>query len=205
MITVIAGVNGAGKSTVFGANLRDRGGEYYNPDEITRELMTGDPTLSQSDANSQAWTKGYRQLVNAINLDTDYTLETTLGGNTITQCLLDAMQRGVQVQIFYCGLTSPELHIERVRERVALGGHDIPEEKIRDRFVRSAYNVMRLIPGCHQLVVLDNSETGPEGRPAVKRLFSVKSGKVTVHVGDMPEWARPLAATALTHFSPASR
>ena len=71
MITVIAGVNGAGKSSIAGASIRKKGGEYFNPDEVARDLMAEDSTLSQYDANAKAWTMGYEQLVKAITLDQD--------------------------------------------------------------------------------------------------------------------------------------
>ena len=108
MITVIAGVNGAGKSSIAGAKIREAGGEYFNPDEIARYLRDQDPELSQYEANAQAWNIGYDNIVNAISHDKDYTFETTLGGNSITQALRNAMENGVQVRIFYCGLFSAE-------------------------------------------------------------------------------------------------
>ena len=113
MITVIAGVNGAGKSSVAGASIRLAGGEYFNPDEVARQLKSEDTSLSLYDANSKAWKIGYDQLVYAIKQNIDYIYETTLGGNSITRRLLEAIESGVQVRIFYVGLSSPELHIER--------------------------------------------------------------------------------------------
>lgn len=200
MITVIAGVNGAGKSSIAGASIRKKGGEYFNPDEVARDLMAEDSTLSQYDANAKAWTMGYEQLVKAITLDQDYTFETTLGGNTITQCLLEAIQNGTQVRIFYCGLSSPEMHIERVAYRVSQGGHDIPEDKIRERFTRSIHNMMQLLPHCDQVAVYDNSAPLCNGIPGIKKLFRVKAGKIQIFEIDMPDWAKPLAATGLKHF-----
>jgi len=197
---VIAGVNGAGKSSIAGAKLREAGGEYFNPDEIARQLRVQDPKLSQYDANAQAWQLGYDNLVNAITLDKDYTFETTLGGNSITQLLRDAMKKGTQVRIFYCGLLSAELHIERVRYRVSKGGHNIPEEKIRERYTSSIYNMMTLLPGCYQVVVFDNSAPLNNDKPAIKKLFSVHAGEIKIVEQDLPEWAKPLAATGIKHF-----
>lgn len=204
MITVIAGVNGAGKSSTAGARIREAGGEYFNPDEIARSLLTDNPSLTQDQANAQAWQVGYDYLVEAITHNKDYIFETTLGGNSISQLLSDAMKSGVQVRIFYCGLSSAELHIERVHNRVLNGGHDIPEDKIRERYISSIHNMMRLLPGCHQVEVIDNSTPFINGKPAIKKLFSVQAGKIKIFEQDMPAWARPLAATGLKSFYPGS-
>ena len=53
-ITVLAGVNGAGKSSVAGAYIRQKGGDYYNPDEFTRSLLAQNPGLAPAEANSLA-------------------------------------------------------------------------------------------------------------------------------------------------------
>ena len=200
MITVIAGVNGAGKSSVAGASIRLAGGEYFNPDEVARQLKSEDTSLSLYDANSKAWKIGYDQLVYAIKQNIDYIYETTLGGNSITRRLLEAIESGVQVRIFYVGLSSPELHIERVKYRVSRGGHDIPEEKIRERYVSSIHNMMNLLPGCEQVVVYDNSTPMNENQPELKKLFTVNAGRITIVEQTMPLWAKPLAATGLKYF-----
>ena len=57
-ITVLAGVNGAGKSSVAGAYIRAAGGDYFNPDEFTRSLLRQNPGLDPAEANSLAWTRG---------------------------------------------------------------------------------------------------------------------------------------------------
>jgi len=200
LITVIAGVNGAGKSSIAGARIRESGGEYFNPDEIARQLRDENPTLSQQEANARAWKMGYDHLVNAIIQDTDYNFETTLGGNSITQLLRDAMKNSVQIRFYYCGLSSVELHIERVRYRVSRGGHNIPEEKIRQRYTRSIHNMMTLLPGCYQAVVFDNSIPLTNDKPAIKKLFSVEAGKIKILEQDMPTWAKPLATMGLKNF-----
>ncbi|MEO7762074.1 MAG: hypothetical protein ABIS68_09215 [Casimicrobiaceae bacterium] len=82
----------------------------------------------------------------AIDGRLDFAFESTLGGETITAMLLDAARGGVSVHIWLAGLATVEMHIERVRRRVAKGGHDIPAEKIRERFEQSRINLIRLLP-----------------------------------------------------------
>lgn len=139
-IYVIAGVNGAGKSSVAGETFRQSRVEYYNPDEAARRLMTSNPTLTQTEANSAAWHEGVRLLKRAIDERLEFAFETTLGGNTIPRLLGKAAARGIEIYAWYVGLESPELHIARVRSRVARGGHHISEEDIRRRYVHKQTN-----------------------------------------------------------------
>ena len=131
---VIAGVNGAGKSSIAGSIFRALGSNYFNPDEAACRLMAVNPGLGQGDANSAAWRQGVRLLKRAIEERLDFAFETTLGGHTITHILAQAATRGIEIHIWYVGLSSPELHLERVRSRVRRGGHDIPERDIRRRY-----------------------------------------------------------------------
>jgi predicted ABC-type ATPase len=102
----LAGVNGAGKSSIIGATIRDKGGEYYNPDEAAREIMAANPGLSQTEANAAAWEQGRKLLERAIEQGLDFTFETTLGGNTMPRLLGEAAQRGAEVHVVYVGLDS---------------------------------------------------------------------------------------------------
>ena len=199
MITVIGGVNGAGKSSLVGAYLRAKSGEYFNPDEVARNLLRRHPEFSQEAANAEAWRIGYKQLKFAVQHNHDYTIETTLGGNSICKLLHRAIDKGCEVRIFYCGLESPELHVQRVAQRVRRGGHFIPEAKIKERWVSSIHNMLSLIPRLSELAVFDNSfQCDSITRPMPKCLFVVKAHKFTVFpVRDMPDWAKPLAARAM--------
>src|SRR5688572_5180363 len=123
-IHVIAGVNGAGKSSIAGAAFRDFGGEYYNPDEAAARLRHANPGIPVPESNSIAWHQGRRLLERAIAERLDFAFETTLGASTIPRLLAHATSIGIRVHIWYVGLASPELHIARVRARVRAGGHD---------------------------------------------------------------------------------
>src|SRR3990172_4493414 len=156
-IYVIAGVKGAGKSSIGGAAFRNFGGEYYNPDEAARQVIAADPGLDPAEANVAAWRQGVGLLKQAIAERLDYAFETTLGGNTIPRLLAEAAAQGIAIYVWYAGLSSPELHIQRVRSRVRQGGHDIPEEAIHRRFERSRLNLIALLPGLAALRIYDNS------------------------------------------------
>ncbi len=201
-IYVLAGVNGAGKSSIGGAAFRASGTDYYNPDEAARALIVANPGLGQADANGAAWQRGKRLLERAITNRLDFAFETTLGANTIPRLLAQAAGQGIEIRVWYAGLSSPELHIARVRARVRKGGHDIPEADIRRRYLHSRLNLIALLPAIAVLRAYDNSV---EADPASKRapmpvlVLHMERGKI-VGPADLtrtPEWARPIVAAAL--------
>lgn len=201
-IFVLAGTNGSGKSSIGGATIRARGADYYNPDEAARRIREEDPGMSQEDANGRAWSEGRRLLERAIDERLDYAFETTLGGDTITELLERALGEGIEVRVWYAGLSSAELHVARVRARVARGGHDIPDAAIRRRFDRGRLNLIRLLPRLVELRVYDNSdEADPaDGIPPRPRLvLHLKAGKIMNpdSLPSTPDWAKPIVAAAL--------
>jgi len=202
-IYVLAGTNGAGKSSIAGAMLRQQGGEYFNPDEAARRIRSANPGIAQVEANAAAWQEGRRLLERAIAERLDFAFETTLGGNTIAALLAKALVSGIEVRVWYVGLRSPELHIARVRARVAKGGHDIPEATIRDRYDRGRLNLIRLVPRLTELRVYDNSEeadphTGAAPEPML--VLHVVRGRVvgSCDLRLTPEWAKPIVAAAVS-------
>jgi predicted ABC-type ATPase len=201
-IYLIAGVNGAGKSSIAGAMFREAGSDYYNPDEVARALIASNPALNQAEANSAAWRAGVNMLKRAIDERLNFAFETTLGGNTIPRLLTQAASRGIEIYIWYVGLESPELHIERVRSRVRRGGHHIPEEQIRRRYDHSRLNLIELIPRLMGLRVYDNSaEADPVmgQTPEPRLVLHMEQHRVLNRdkLKDTPNWAKPIVAAAL--------
>jgi len=199
-ILVLAGTNGAGKSSIGGEALRRGGANYLNPDEITRQLMAANAGLSEQDANALAWTEGRRRLELAIATRSNFVFETTLGGNTIAKLLHRACDAGMPVRVWYCALASVELHIARVRARVKKGGHDIPAGKIRQRYDDSRENLIDLLPKLAELYVYDNStEVLPGVAPTPALILHLLDRKVdrVAPIETTPEWAKPIVMTAL--------
>lgn len=106
-IAVLAGVNGAGKSSIAGAALRANGGEYFKPDEAPRLYRDTRQEVSQEQANSWAWRMGKERLEVAIAEKLAFNFEATLGGNTISDFLMKAATGGTPVRVFFVGLDSP--------------------------------------------------------------------------------------------------
>jgi predicted ABC-type ATPase len=205
-IYVLAGTNGAGKSSLIGAVIEAQGVEFFNPDAAARLMRDRNPGISQAEANSAAWHQGRRLLERAISERLTYAFETTLGGATMTALLEHALAAGLEVRVWYVGLSSAELHVARVRARVARGGHDIPEADIRRRFDDGRLNLVRLLPRLTELRVYDNSEEADPraGRaPSPVLLLHVVRGKIAgaCALAQIPRWAKPIAAAALKSSS----
>jgi predicted ABC-type ATPase len=201
-IYVLAGTNGAGKSSIAGAMFGSQGGTYFNPDEAAKRILSANPDIAQERANSAAWHQGRRLLERAIAEHLNFAFETTLGGNTIRALLEKAVSAGIEVRVWYVGLVNPELHIARVCERVARGGHDIPENRIRERYHHSRLNLIRLLPILTELLLYDNSqEADPAAGAAPEPMLILHfHGGTVVESCDLaavPEWAKAIVLAAL--------
>jgi predicted ABC-type ATPase len=200
-IYVLAGTNGAGKSSLAGATFLHAGVEYFNPDQAARLIRARNPRATQVAANAAAWAEGKRLLERAIAERLTFAFETTLGGKTMTALLERALTEGLEVRVWYVGLSSPELHLERVRARVAKGGHDIPAAQVRARYDSSRLNLVRLLPRLTELRVFDNSaEADPKAgvAPMPELILWTARGKLveSCPLQRAPGWAKPILAAA---------
>lgn len=202
VLYVLAGVNGAGKSSIGGHLLRRAGLDWFNPDTFARELVAA-TGCDQAGANAAAWHEGMRRLDAAIDHGRHYAFETTLGGRTVPRRILDA-SRSHDVMVWYCGLSSPEQHLARVRARVAAGGHDIPEARIRARWDASRANLVALMPHLARLQVHDNSVDVAPGEPVgdPRLVLEMVAGRCLrpadrASLAAVPDWAKPLVEAAL--------
>ncbi len=198
-LLVLAGVNGAGKSSVAGASLRSQGLDYYNPDEETARLRAAG--IVAGEANANAWQQGRRALEAAIAQRRNFAFETTLGGNTIPALVARACDSH-DVTCWFVGLDSPERHIARVALRVAAGGHDIPADKIRARWDSARRNLMVLLPRLFELRVYDNSHDQPDGAAAANPSLVLhwREGRIVAPAASRlrhtPDWAKAIVEAA---------
>ncbi|HVR28714.1 MAG TPA: zeta toxin family protein [Thermoanaerobaculia bacterium] len=209
-ILVLAGTNGAGKSSIAGAALRLAGGELFDPDAAARRFVARHPHLSPDEASSRAWRLGRRLLTRAIRERLRFAFETTLGGRTMTGLLLEATAAGIPVRIWYVGLASVELHVERVRARVLRGGHAIPDRRIRQRYDASRRNLIHLLPHLEELKLFDNSphrDPLAGEPPEPKMVLHLKSGRVlgACPMAEVPVWAKPIVRAAIRLYGGAGR
>lgn len=155
-IQVFAGPNGSGKSTIT-AGIPVVG-IYINADEIQRQLQC---TALEAAQNAER-TREYC-LANGL----DFTMETVLSTPRNIDLIRRAKEQGYYVIVFFVLTCHPDINVQRVADRVARGGHDVPEEKIRSRYVRSLKNLPQLLDLCDELYVFDNSFSRGAGEPSL--------------------------------------
>lgn len=159
--TVIAGPNGAGKTTFALVYLKEaaRCDNFINADLIAAQLSPDDP--------NKQWMKASRILLNEgrdyVQRRESFAFETTLAGRSYLRMTRELIRAGWEVNLIYLWLPNVDISRERVAERVAHGGHHVPEKFLVRRYPRSISNLLDLYaPMCHSTICYDNSTTTPE-------------------------------------------
>ncbi len=133
-LILIGGCNGAGKTTFSRRLLPELGvHRFLNADEIAKGLSPLDPGLVAFRAGRLLLEEA-RTLLEAR---ASFAIESTLSGKTYLALIRRAQSQGYRFVLHYLSITSASQAVERVRMRVSLGGHHVPEEDVRRRFERS--------------------------------------------------------------------
>lgn len=159
-VILIAGPNGAGKSTLAPYLLRDSFDlpEYVNADAIALGLSGFDPEGAAFEAGRVM----LERLHSLAEQNRSFAFESTLASRSYAHWLTGLKQRGYKVHVLFLWLRSPELALYRVKERARAGGHDVPEDVIRRRYVRGIRNLFHLyLPLSDTWTIFDNSEAAP--------------------------------------------
>ena len=175
---IVAGVNGSGKTTLDNVYPAMRLACRVNPDEICKQ-MGGD--WRDPAANLQAGKAALRLLDEALTCGKPVNQETTLAGHGVVNRIVKAKRNGYRMH--YIGVDSVTIAKERIRRRVATGGHGIPDADGERRYARSLENVKKIALEVDELVFYDNSTVG-----GLKKIARCENGKF-VHCGAvMPQW-----------------
>ena len=148
-LIVVAGPNGCGKSTLTRMSGFS-GLDIIDPDAIGRGMMAGNP--------GQAAREALRRRQAALAEGRTHLVETTLTGSGILRHMTAARRAGYRMVLHYVSVASPDRALDRIRNRVALGGHDVPEEDARRRFVRSHANLPAAIALTDEALLYDNTD-----------------------------------------------
>jgi predicted ABC-type ATPase len=154
-VVIFAGANGAGKSTHAEPILKTIGiSTFVNADYIARGLSG----LNTETVNFEAGRIMLKRLHDLADAKEDFAFESTLSSRTFAFFLKKLKAENYNVTIFYFTLSDARLAYRRVRHRVKLGGHDIPQKTITRRFYRSLSNFFKLYqPLADEWIVFDNS------------------------------------------------
>ncbi|WMJ72217.1 zeta toxin family protein [Cytophagaceae bacterium ABcell3] len=129
---IISGCNGAGKTTASYNILPEilNCKEFVNADEIAKGLSPFQPEKVSLEAGRIM----LERIDDLMRIKADFAFETTLSTRSYVNTVKRAKESGYEVTLLYFWLNSQELAIERVKERVREGGHNIPEQVIRRRY-----------------------------------------------------------------------
>ncbi|MCZ2342936.1 MAG: AAA family ATPase [Bacteroidales bacterium] len=156
-VVVLAGINGAGKTTASRELLAEvlKIPYFVNTDTIARGLNALNPEGEAVRAGRIMLT----QLNDLAAAKVDFAFETTLAARTYARWLATLqVNQGYEVYLYYYWLNSAELAISRVTQRVRAGGHFIPDDTVRQRYARSVQNFFELYkPMANYWEVHDNS------------------------------------------------
>lgn len=145
-VIVFAGPNGSGKSTI--TQMAKVGGEYINADDIKRTTLC-------TDLEAAVKAEELRECM--INDKKDFTFETVLSTDRNLLLLQKAKEQGYFVRGIYVLTSNVDINVARVQAREALGGHGVPEEKIRSRYDKALALIPRLVEICDILHIYDNT------------------------------------------------
>lgn len=158
---IIAGVNGAGKSTLYENDKVEQdlflNTKRINADEISKQH--GWDWKNQSD-NFKAMKIEVREIHASIKARESFHIETTLAGagKAHINIINEAKKQGYEISLFYVGLESADLAIQRVKRRVEKGGHGIDDTTIRQRYTSSLNNLSNIMNYCDNILLFDNTK-----------------------------------------------
>ena len=147
-------------------------------DAIAAKLAAGDPRVLAIAAGREV----LRRTRDYLQSGDNFAIETTLSGVWAVRAMNEAARRGYFVRLIYICLDNAERCIQRVGERVAQGGHSVPEGDVRRRYARSLSNVKQVLKSVDQALLYDNS--GPEPQ----LVLEMRAGAVLSRAGNMPGW-----------------
>ena len=181
IVVALAGQNGAGKTTFYKAYLKASGLRFVNADEIARDLR----------ADAYAAARMADTLRRELLAEHEsFIFETVFSdpvGDKIA-FLKEAERSGYTVVLFFIGAKGPEISDERVAMRVLKGGHDVPADKLKERYPRVMKNLQRALLEISNVRVYDNSDL----RDPYRLVATRENAQNIELLGETPEWLRLL-------------
>jgi len=177
---VLAGGNGAGKSTFYHQYLSKYGIKFVNADLIAMTMDTDHPER----LSYEAATLATEMRENMIAQGESFCFETVFSHESKIDFIAVAKAHGYTVILVYIHLNDPSLNEARVYQRTLEGGHNVPAEKIRSRIPRTMKNIKTALPLVDEAWLLDNSS----GQNRFQQVAILKSGYCEKKVNPLPAW-----------------
>ena len=187
---VLAGGNGAGKSTFYNLYFRKHGVKFVNADLIAKEIDSDNPENLSYQAATIAATIREDLLSQGIS----FCFETVFSHESKIDFIAKAKARGYHIILVYIHLINSGLNEARVIQRVSEGGHSVPLEKIHNRLPRIMKYIKAALPLVDEARFLDNSsKDNPFQQTAV-----LKNGNYIEIASPLPEWVQEMLSDHLS-------
>ena len=181
---VLAGGNGAGKSTFYNLHLAKYGIKFVNADLIAKDIDSENP----EGVSYHAATVAANIREDLISQGVSFCFETVFSHESKIDFLAQAKANGYEIILIYIHLFDSSLNEARVKQRVSEGGHSVPTEKIHSRIPRTMKNIKTALSLVDEARILDNSSKDDP----FQQIIVMKSGNYEVKAETLPEWARKL-------------
>ncbi|MCA1795598.1 MAG: zeta toxin family protein, partial [Desulfobacteraceae bacterium] len=178
---VLAGGNGAGKTTFYNLYLAEYGITFVNADLIAKDLNSVNPENASYDAATLA--SEIRE--NLISQGISFCFETVFSHESKIDFLARAKANGYTIILVYIHLFDASLNEARVKQRISEGGHSVPIEKIHSRIPRSMQHIKTALSIVDEARILDNSSAGD----SFKQIIVMRSGNYEATTDPLPDWA----------------
>lgn len=181
---VLAGGNGAGKSTFYHLYLSGYGIPFVNADLIARDLNPENP----EDVSYHAATLAGQIREDLISQGIFFCFETVFSHESKIDFLARAKANGYRIILVYIHLFDSRLNEARVKQRVSEGGHRVPTDKIHSRIPRTIQHIKAALSIVDEARILDNSSK----EDPFKQIIEMKGGNYEAKVNPLPEWTKDL-------------
>lgn len=185
IMVALAGQNGAGKTTFYKAYLKASGLRFVNADDIARDLRADVYAAARMADTLRRELLAQRE---------SFIFETVFSdpvGDKVT-FLKEAERSGYTIVLLFIGTKGPEISDERVAMRVLKGGHDVPADKLKERYPRVMRNLQRALIEISNVRVYDNSDL----RDPYRLVATKEDGQILQMHGSTPDWLRRLLSLA---------
>ena len=178
---LLAGGNGAGKSTFYRTQLEPLGLPFVNADILAKKLYS-----EQAENKSYEAAKIAESMRMALlQQGRTFCFETVFSHPSKIDFIALAKSMGYEIVLVFVHLENIALNQARVAQRVSEGGHSVPADKVSSRVPRVLQNIQQVLPLCDHCYLLDNSRLDNP----FQRVAEIHSGLISLKASPLPEWA----------------
>lgn len=186
---LLAGGNGAGKTTFYRLQLEPLGMPFVNADILAKQLHPDQPEQHSYEA---------ARIVEAIRLrllqdGRTFCFETVFSHPSKIDFVANAKALGYEIVLVFIHLEQTQLNLARIAQRMSEGGHAVPDEKVKARIPRALQLVKQALPLCDQAHILDNSWVDNPFR----QIAVIRNGCLELKQATVPEWCLELLSDYL--------